>query len=274
MAFQRLHAQEGALVGFAHFSWNGCALPRGFPWLVTTRQLDFIELMQFNALNAKDYYDYLNLGFRLTAAAGSDTPWGSTIGEARTYVYTGDTLDLDAWFENLRKGNSFVTNGPAREFTVNDQLPGSELKPKAGGMLRIRARAWGHEAVGQHDTLVLMSNEGTVREVKRSAGDDGALELSIDLPVKRSQWLAVHAKAANGAQAHSTPVYVVVNRQPTWCAVNGPRVSERKLGEIAAIEKELASKPEHQDPEISKRIAAGKRFYNGLRERIAASAKR
>ena len=32
IAFNGIHAQEGSLVGFAHFSWNGCNLPRGFPW--------------------------------------------------------------------------------------------------------------------------------------------------------------------------------------------------------------------------------------------------
>ena len=53
----------------------------------------------------------LNLGFRLTAAAGSDTPWGSTIGEVRTYVHTGAQFDVDTWFRNLKAGHTFVING-------------------------------------------------------------------------------------------------------------------------------------------------------------------
>ncbi len=279
LAFKRLHAQEGALVGFAHFSWNGCALPRGFPWLVTTEELDFIELMQFNALNAEDYYDYLNLGFRLTAAAGSDTPWGSTIGEVRTYVFTGDELDLDTWFRNLGRGHTFVTNGPALEFTVNDELPGSEIKASSGDVLTIRARAWGHEKVGQPETLVLMSNQGALREVKPTLGGDGtteaggALELNVRVPVERSHWFAVSARCANGAMAHTTPVYVVIDDQPTWCPVNGPRIIERKLEEIAAIKEELASKSE-EDLGITARIDAGKRYYHELRSRIAEGASR
>ena len=35
LIFKRLQMQEGAVVGFAHFSWNGCDLPRGFPWYIT-----------------------------------------------------------------------------------------------------------------------------------------------------------------------------------------------------------------------------------------------
>ena len=274
LAFDRIHSQEGALVGFAHFSWNGCALPRGFPWIVTTGQLDFVELLQFNLLNDKDYYDYLNLGFRLTAAAGSDTPWGSTIGEVRTYVYTGDTLDLDTWFENLGRGHTFVSNGPALEFTVDGELSGSELRRNAGDTVTVRARAWGHDKVGQPATLVLVGNEGPVREVKRVAGADDGLELEVKIPVQRSQWLAVSARCANGAQAHTTPVYVVVDGQPTWCVVNGPRVIQRKLDEIAAIEEELAGKPEEQPAGIHPRIGKGKRYYEELLGRIVESAKR
>ena len=84
LAFKRIHDQPEALVGFAHFSRNGCNLPRGFPWYVNTEAIDFVELLQFNTINALDYYAYLNLGFRLTAAAGSDVPWGSTKGESGT----------------------------------------------------------------------------------------------------------------------------------------------------------------------------------------------
>ena len=31
VTFRGIHAQTDALVGFAHFAWNGCALPRGIP---------------------------------------------------------------------------------------------------------------------------------------------------------------------------------------------------------------------------------------------------
>ena len=77
LVFEQLQLQPGAIVGYAHFSWNGCDLPRGFPWYITTGQIDFVELLQFSKINTLDFYDYLNLGFRITAAAGSDIPWGS-----------------------------------------------------------------------------------------------------------------------------------------------------------------------------------------------------
>jgi hypothetical protein len=129
------------------------------------RRNDFVELLQFTLLNTMDYYDYLNLGFKLTAAAGSDVPWGSTIGEVRTYVYTGEKLDMDAWFAGLKAGNTFVSNGPAIEFTVDGKLPGTELTKSAGETVHVKARAWGHPKVGLPRALTIVSNEGVVREI-------------------------------------------------------------------------------------------------------------
>ena len=93
---------------------------------MTTGEIDFIEVLQFGMVNRLDYAEYLNLGFRLTAAAGSDIPWGSTLGEVRTYVHTGDKFDVDDWFRAFKAGHTFVSNGPALEFTVDGELPGTE----------------------------------------------------------------------------------------------------------------------------------------------------
>ncbi len=139
--FKLLHQQQGALVGYAHFSWNGCELLRGLPWNITTGEIDFVELLQFGKINTLNYYDYLNLGFRLTAAAGSDVPWGATLGEVRTFVYTGDTFSADNWFAGLKAGNSFVSNGPVLFFTAENFLPGTEIRVQNDDTLFLKVQA-------------------------------------------------------------------------------------------------------------------------------------
>jgi hypothetical protein len=210
VAFRKIR-ENGGLVGFSHFAWNGCDLPRGFPWYVTTGDIDFIEVLQFSVINAMDYYDYLNLGFRLTAAAGSDVPWGSTIGEVRTVVHTGSQrLDLDEWFAAFRKGHTFVTNGPVLEFTVDGRLPGSEIDKPGGGAVKVVARVWGHPKVGLPAALTVVGNDGVVREV---LNEQRATEMALEfeLPVRQSQWLVASTVCDNNAVAHTTPVYVVVD---------------------------------------------------------------
>ncbi len=263
LAFKRIHKQRGALVGFAHFSWNGCDLPRGFPWYVTTEGIDFIELLQFSKINTIDYYDYLNLGFKLTAAAGSDTPWGSTIGEVRTYVHTGPTLDIDAWFENLREGHTFVSNGPVLEFTVDNQLPGTELSRKSGDKVRIKAQVLSHPSIGVPKALTLVGNEGVIKEIANS-GKASSLTFELEWEIHQSQWLVLSTVCDNNALAHTTPVYVKVDGRPTWCPVRGPAVIRKQLESIARIAGEFTPAGNVRAQGIQQRLTRAQAYYRKL----------
>lgn len=267
-AFDAIHEQDGALVGYAHFSWNGCDLPRGFPWHVTTRQIDFVELLQFAKINALDYYDYLNLGFRLVAAAGSDVPWGSTLGEVRTYVQTGDGFDPDRWFAGLKAGHTFVSNGPALDFTIDGSLPGADLQRKRGDRIRVQAHVRSHEKIGLPLGLRLVTNNGLVKETLAQAGES-ELRLQVELALEQSGWYAASAECANGAVAHSSPIYVVVDGQPTWSATRGSAAIEKQLAAIRKIEAEFQNRPEaaHRN-EILDRLKSAQAFYAELREKM------
>jgi hypothetical protein len=268
LTFRGIHAQEGALVGFAHFAWNGCDLPRGFPWFVTTGEIDFIEVLQFGMLNRLDYADYLNLGFRLTAAAGSDTPWGSTIGEVRTYVHTGDTFDVDQWFRNFKAGHTFVSNGPVLDFTVDGELPGTELVRAPGTRARIHARAVGQALIGLPTALRVEGPSGVVKEVK---GSRGQTERAFDIEhlIDSSQWLMASVVCDNNAVAHTTPVYVVVNAQPTWNPRQGPGIIQKQLAAMAKIESEFAKGDDARSIGIRERLQKAKAYYTGLGERMS-----
>ncbi|MHC4798461.1 MAG: CehA/McbA family metallohydrolase, partial [Planctomycetota bacterium] len=267
IAFRNIHKQKGALVGFAHFSWNGCNLPRGFPWYVITGELDFIELLQFNAINRPDYYDYLNLGFKLTAAAGSDVPQGSTIGEARTYVYTGAKLDIDAWFAGIKKGNTFVSNGPALFFTVDDRHPGTEITKSPGDRVKVSATVLGHPKVGLPKALTIVGNQGVVKEIINK-DKQTELKITLELPVSQSQWLVASTTCKNNAVAHTTPIYIKVNGRGTWCPKRGPAVIEKQLKGIAKIEKEVTGKTDVRSQGVLKRLEKAKIFYAKLNEKM------
>ena len=270
VAFRGIHRQENALVGFAHFAWNGCDLPRGFPWLVTTGEIDFIELLQFGMLNRLDYADYLNLGFRLTAAAGSDTPWGSTIGEVRTYVHTGKTFEVDDWFRNFKAGHTFVSNGPALEFTVDGHLPGTELTPPAGARLRIKARALGHPRVGLPRVLRVEGPAGHIKTIE-SKGAEKDLSMELEHTAQASQWLMASVLCDNDAVAHTTPVYIVVNARPTWDPHRGPGLIDKQLKAIAIIEKEFAKGDDSRNVGIRERLVRARSFYEDLRKKISGA---
>ncbi len=273
LAFKRIHAQKDALVGFAHFSWNGCDLPRGFPWYITTEAIDFIELMQFAKVNRPDYYDYLNLGFRLTAAAGSDIPWGSTLGECRTYVYTGKkTLNVDDWFEGLSEGRTFVSNGPALSFMAGGKLPGTEYPVKKGTRIKIQAKVQGHADVGLPEILEITDGNGLVKKVQRTRHSkdptlpptQDSLELVFDYEVKESGWITASTRCSNGALAHTTPVYLIVDGRPTWSRKHGPRLIEKQLASIKRIENEFSKRNSVRAKGVLKRLEKAKEYYAKL----------
>ena len=261
VSFRAIHESPGALVGYAHFSWNGCNLPRGFPWYVTTEELDFVELMQFAKVNAPGYYDYLNLGFRLSAAAGSDVPWGSTMGEVRTYVHTGKDFDPDLWFAGLKEGRTFVSNGPALDFTVDGQRAGTVIRKAKGGTLIARARLRSHPRIGLPAALRIVSNDGVVTETREGA----VLTLETKIPLDRSRWIVAAGECANGALAHSSPVYVVVDGRPTWSVERGPGLVDKQVAAIRGIEKEFAGRTDARSRGILERLAKATDYYGKLK---------
>ncbi len=268
LVFKKLHLQPGAIVGYAHFSWNGCDLPRGFPWLITTGEIDYVELLQFSKINTLDYYDYLNLGFRITAAAGSDFPWGSTIGEVRTFVYTGKEFSADTWFKGLKAGHTFVTNGPVLFFEADHNLPGSELIKTKGAVTELSVKAASNPGIGNITRVAIYNNDGLVAE-KLNTGKLDSLSIDLSHTLDKSQWLAAVVYCDNGAVAHTTPIYFIVDGRPTWDKKKAPAIIQKQLEAIRLIEEEEKSKPK-TDKGILDRLENAKSFYRNFLSQIKA----
>lgn len=83
------------------------------------------------------YYQYLEAGFHLPPSAGSASGVHlNPLGYDRVYVHTG-TFAHDAWWRELGRGRSFVTNGPLLFVRVNQQLPGHTFRIAAGENLQL-----------------------------------------------------------------------------------------------------------------------------------------
>ncbi|MBK8500852.1 MAG: CehA/McbA family metallohydrolase [Saprospiraceae bacterium] len=262
LAFEKLKLQPGAIVGYAHFSWNGCDLPRGFPWYITTEQIDFVELLQFSRINTMDYYDYLNLGFRITAAAGSDIPRGSTLGEVRTFVFTGNTFSADSWFEGLKKGHTFVSNGPALFLEADGSLPGTEITRSKGSITNLSVKALSHASIGMIERVLVYNNDGLVVEKLNPQRAD-SIEIDLAHTLLQSQWLSAVVYCDNGAVAHTTPIYFVIDGQPTWHIEKAPNIIVKQLAAIQSIEEETRAMAE-VDEGIITRLEEAKAFYAAI----------
>ena len=116
--FDRVH-ELGGVTGFAHqaFSFHGY---RGMVLNTIRGKTDFLELAQFcvpeGPVAVTHYYHFLNLGYKLTALAGSDFPWCgqgpeygfseprfAQIGNARFYTYVGGQPSFERARQNEGK---------------------------------------------------------------------------------------------------------------------------------------------------------------------------
>jgi hypothetical protein len=278
--FDRVRAL-GGVTGYAHqaMTFHGY---RGMTLDVLQGKLDFLELMQFCApggpLITTHYYHFLDLGFPLTALAGSDFPWcgrnkafgaaedeGPRIGDARFYTHVDGPLSFDAWIGGVKAGRTFVTTGPMLDLRVDDARPGATLDRRDGDTLRIVAEARGHASDVPLRDLELVVHGQVVKTA--SAGQTGQsaerLQLSHDLRVgAHGVWVAARARGGPTQAAHTTPVYVRANGTGFANPATRRRYLELSETYLREIEKELAQPGTEVNNQLS-------RYRAGIERRIA-----
>jgi hypothetical protein len=146
---------NGHFIARTPYAWD---LP---VWLASGK-LDAIELINYHALrngvidNEKNgrprdkaffpgprgngrwsetvYYHVLNCGFHIPPAAGSGSGFNDNpVGTNRVYVFCGNKFSEEDWWDGLKAGRVFVTNGPLLRPMVEGQPPGNVFKITDGG---------------------------------------------------------------------------------------------------------------------------------------------
>lgn len=140
------------------------------------------------------YYHVLNTGIRIPPSAGSASGvLPNPVGYNRVYVYTAEpTLDYDRWWDALKKGRSFVTNGPLLRVRANNELPGRVFSSKAGESLDIHLAA---EVTSRDPKLTIeIVKDGHVLRSSTWSADDDKVDLG-STKFDASGWFLVRAIA-------------------------------------------------------------------------------
>jgi hypothetical protein len=85
------------------------------------------------------YFRLLECGLRIPPTAGSgsgESP--NPLGYNRVYVHVGEKFNYEEWWNNLRAGRVFITNGPLMKPSVEGQLPGYVFQAEQGAMLDLQ----------------------------------------------------------------------------------------------------------------------------------------
>jgi endonuclease/exonuclease/phosphatase family metal-dependent hydrolase len=137
------------------------------------------------------YYHLLNAGIRIPPSAGSASGvLQNPVGYNRVYVQLDGEMTWDAWFQGLKAGRCFVTNGPLLEAKVNGQLPGASLPLLDDGPNEFHLQGVLHSAQPIQELEVIYRG-GVIRRIPGS----GKRTQEIDEVLKLNDpgWLLVRA---------------------------------------------------------------------------------
>jgi hypothetical protein len=179
----------------------------------------------FNTIRYRDWYHYLNCGYRLPAVGGTDKMGAyMPAGTNRCYTYIGqEEFTFANWAKGVRRGNTFVTTGPLLLFQADGHPPGEEITLGAGGgIVEVRANVQSFVPVNK---LEVIFNGHVVASREEHAGTR-SMSLSERVKVPGPGWLAARCSSTLGPTtswrykiaAHTSPVYIKVPGQELFSA--------------------------------------------------------
>ena len=238
------------------------------------------------------WYHTLNVGFRTRISGETDFPcvYDSRVGLGRTYAQIDRPMSFQGWLNGLRSGRSYVSDGKSHllDFSVNGVevgRNGSELKVSGGQTVRARLRVaaflspqpdesvrtrppdqqpyWDVERARIRTTrdvpLELIVN-GKVVASKPVTADGVLREVTFDVPIERSSWIAARILPS----AHTNPVFALVDGKPIrasrrsaeWCLTAVNQCWTQKAPAIRPSERAAARAAYDHAREVYKRLIA------------------
>jgi hypothetical protein len=189
--FWRLAHEQGAINGYAH--WGLAGAEEGLAVWGHEGLLDFIEVLNLGFPFYQRWYEALDLGIRLGPTAGSDYPCLPGLpGRERFYTRLEEGLDYRAWLDAVRRGRTFVTNGPVVELEVSGAGIGDEVRLPAPGRVHVNGRVRFDRERDAVETLELIRAGEVVQTARSTTGQD-EIRLESTLEIDRSTWLALRA---------------------------------------------------------------------------------
>ena len=277
---------QGALVGAVHpfdaepnpFADPPENITDELPVDIALGKLDYMEIVGFSdhRSTAAVWYRLLNLGFHVPAGGGTDAttdyaaPIRGHVGMDRVYAWVpGWPLNIEVWFEALKKGRTFATNGPLIEFALAGRRVGEELKfDGAQAAVPFTAKL---RSIVPVDHFEVVCNGQVARTLTLTGARDSA-DVNGTLPMKESGWCVLRASSDkaeypvldNYVYATTSPVYVTIGGKP-------PRSPEDAKYFAAWISRTIdvtSSYPDWNSPAekeyVLKRLAEAKAVYEKL----------
>lgn len=282
--YDMAHAR-GAIVGAVHpfdeipdpFANPPRKITDELPVDAALGKIDYMEILGFSdhRSTAAVWYRLLNLGFRIPAGAGTDamTNFASLrgpLGLNRVYAWVPAwPSSIETWFDALKRGRTFATNGPLLEFTLHDKTLGDEVSldaPQRALPFTAKLRS-----IVPVDHLEVVCNGRVVKSLLERGPKD-SYDFTGSIPLTESGWCLLRASSEkseypildNYVYATTSPIYVTV-------AGKKPRAPEDAKYFVAWIDRVIEATSHYPDwnspaerEHVLGRLAEGKAIFEKM----------
>lgn len=160
------------------------------------------------------YYQVLEAGLRIPPSAGSASGvLPNPVGYNRVYAHVDGDFTYDKWWQSLKAGRVFVTNGPLLRASIEGKLPGHVFSSNKSLSLQIALNLATREKI---EYLEIIKNGRVEHEIRLSdvARNNGKLP---EVEFQESGWVIVRAVTNESKTfrfASTGPFYVEIGQQP------------------------------------------------------------
>ena len=274
------HAQ-GALVGYVHPTdveikpETDSSLTFELPADVAQGKVDYLEVMGFSdhRITAAIWYRLLNLGYRVSAGAGTDAMANYASlrgppGDVRVFLETGGAKTPAALYSALKEGRTFVSNGPLLGLELAGLRPGGVLREVAGPVpFRVAMRS---PVAVDHLELV---HDGKVIRTFELTGDRRSFDASGDISLPGGGWLLLRAW-----NDHADPLvldlYPYATTGPIYLELPGEpeTVREDAAFFVTWMDRVIAATEANRDFNNEQERAGTLAYFRAAREKFAEKA--
>jgi TolB protein len=233
----RFAREQGGMGGYVHpvpikdpfKEGGGRYVPIGFVADAVMEEVDMLEigcLWTDEIGTASLWHEILNLGIPIAITAGSDVMNDlyrtMAIGATRVYVKPQGEPTFENYLKALKKGRSFVSNGPQLLFSVEDYEVGEVIKSnkkKAKWKLDV------HSPV-PYEKVELFVNGVVVAMKKGKNGNSETYSGSIEIP--QGGWITARVSGSN-SEWPMMDSYAFAESSPIWIDTIGSTMPNAKI---------------------------------------------
>jgi hypothetical protein len=184
--------------------------------------VDFISAMDTERVAEWNmWYHVLNCGFRVAVSGETDFPCisGERVGMGRVYAEVDGKLTFQKWVKSVGEGRSYVSDGSCHLLNstrVGQQ--GSEMQIASGDKVTFGVNA-AARIEGEPNLQVDLIINGYPVESKSIPANGDPQDVTFERTFEESSWVAIRAFP----NAHTNPIYVVVDGEPVRGSVDSMR---------------------------------------------------